>query len=418
MKIYPFSLGCKVNAYETRVLTSLFIKKGYTLGDLNHFDIALINTCAVTHVASKKSRQHIRKIKNKNPKAIVVVMGCYANENAKEIIKDTKADIILGVNHRLKVFDYINEYKKNQKRIVKVDDIKSLRKNNKYEELGIADFNESTRAYIKISDGCNNFCSYCMIPLLRGSLRSRDKNSILCETKSLIKKGYKEIVLTGIDTSSYGKEFQNYRLADLLEDILKENKDLYRLRLSSIEISEIDNHFLSLLKKYKNIANHLHISLQSGSDSVLKRMNRKYTTKEFISKVNAIRKVRNDIALTTDVIVGFPGETTKEFNETYNFIKKVKFYELHVFPFSKRKGTAAYLLKDVDSKIKKERVDKLIKLGNKLKVDYQKSFINKKLDVLIESNNEGFASNYLRVKVKGNANEIKKVTINSNNLVR
>ncbi|MCQ2796521.1 MAG: tRNA (N(6)-L-threonylcarbamoyladenosine(37)-C(2))-methylthiotransferase MtaB [Bacilli bacterium] len=416
MKIYTFSLGCKVNTYETRALTSLFLKQGYTLGDQNHFDVALINTCAVTHVASQKSRQHIRKIRNLNKKAIIVVMGCYANENGEAIVKECDADIVLGVSNRLKVFDYINEFKKNKKKIVKVDEIKSLRKNKKYEELGVNEFNESTRAYIKISDGCDNFCSYCTIPLLRGKLRSREPKMILCEVKALIKNGYKEIVLTGIDTSSYGNEFKNYRLSDLLEDILSKNKDLYRLRLSSIEISEIDNHFLKLLKKYPNFANHLHISLQSGSDSVLKRMNRKYTSKEFLNKVNAIRKVRKDIALTTDVIVGFPGESEKEFTETYNFVKKVKFYELHVFPFSKRKGTSAYLMKDIDSQIKNERVQKLLKLNRELKKKYTKQFLNKKLDVLFEDNRTGLTSNYLRIKGNFKPNKTKKITITKNNL--
>lgn len=417
MKVFALNLGCKVNAYETRALLSLFLKKGYKLGNLNHFDVALINTCAVTHVASQKSRQHIRKLRNINKKAIIVVMGCYANEDSKTIISECGADIVLGVNNRLKVFDYINEFKKKHKKIVQVDDIKSLRKNKKYEELGISEFNESTRAYIKISDGCDNFCSYCTIPLLRGKLRSRDPKMILCESKSLIKKGYKEIVLTGIDTSSYGKEFKNYHLSDLLEDILKKNKDLYRLRLSSIEISEIDNHFLKLLKKYPKVANHLHISLQSGSDSVLKRMNRKYTSKEFLNKVNAIRKIRKDIALTTDVIVGFPNESEKEFNETYNFIKKVKFYELHLFPFSKRKGTSAYLMKDVDPKIKKERVNKLLELNRELKKSYTKQFINKKLEVLFEDNHTGLTSNYLRIKGNFKPNQVKKIIIKKSNLI-
>ena len=417
MKVFAFSLGCKVNAYETRALTSLFLKKGYKLGDSNHFDVALINTCAVTHVASQKSRQHIRKIRHLNKNAILVVMGCYANVDAKLIAKDCEADIILGVSNRLKVFDYINIFKKTHKKIIDVDNIKSLRKNKKYEELGVNEFNESTRAYIKISDGCDNFCSYCTIPLLRGKLRSRDPKTILCEVKALIKKGYQEIVLTGIDTSSYGKEFKHYHLSDLLEDILKKNKDLYRLRLSSIEISEIDNHFLKLLKSYPNLANHLHISLQSGSDSVLKRMNRKYTSKQFYQKVEAIRKVRKDIALTTDVIVGFPNESEKEFMDTYNFIKKVKFASLHVFPFSKRKGTSAYLMKDVDAKIKKERVKKLLKLNEQLKSKYAKQFLNKKLEVLFEDNHTGLTSNYLRIKGNFKANKIKKITINKTNLI-
>ncbi|MCQ2792267.1 MAG: tRNA (N(6)-L-threonylcarbamoyladenosine(37)-C(2))-methylthiotransferase MtaB [Bacilli bacterium] len=417
MKIFATSLGCKVNAYEARAITATFLKHGYQLGDLSHFDVALINTCTVTHVASQKSRQLIRKLRRNNPKAIIIVIGCFVINNANTIIKDCGADIIVSNNHYHEIYPLVNEFKKKQKKIIKVDSKATLRKLTKYEELGINQYTESTRAYVKISDGCDNFCSYCIIPLVRGKLRSRDPKQILCEVKTLIKQGYKEVVLTGIDTSSYGKEFKNYHLADLLNDILKNNPRLYRLRLSSIEISQIDDKFLRILKTYPNFANHLHLSLQSGSDTVLKRMNRKYTNKQFLDKVKAIRQVRKDIALTTDVIVGFPNESEKEFKETLSFLKKVKFSQIHAFPFSPREGTAAYLMKDVDIKIKNQRMRQLLKLNQTLKVNYLKQFYGQTLEVLFEEKNVGLTTNYLRVKGHYPANCIKKIRLNKNNVI-
>lgn len=417
MKFYSLNLGCKVNAYESRVISYLLTKEGYTLGDKNHFDIVIINTCTVTHVASQKSKQQVRKYKKINPHAIVAVMGCYANHHAQELVNECDADIVVGVSNRKLIPELIKKYLNNKKKIIMVDDsISFLRNKIRYEELGLDQCPLSTRQYVKISDGCNNFCSYCIIPTTRGRLRSRKKEDVLAEISSLVKLGYKEIVLTGIDTSSYGKDFTNYNFSNLLEDILSNNKDLFRLRISSIEISEIDDKFLDLLSKYQNIANHLHIPLQSGCDETLKRMNRKYTTKEYLNKIKAIRKIRKDIAITTDVIVGFPLESEKEFKKTYNFIKKVKFYQMHVFPFSPRKGTKAFNMKDLSPIIKKERVNKLLELKHKLESKYKKKFLNKKMDVLFESNSHGLTSNYLKIKGDFKPNEIKKIIINKNNL--
>jgi len=416
LKFYPVNLGCKVNAYETRAVSYLLIKEGYILGDKSHYDIVLINTCTVTHIASQKSKQQIRKYHNLNPKAIVVAMGCYANSHADELIKECGVNIVVGVNYRKEIPNLIKQFLKDKKTKIMVDSLSYIRNKIKYEELGIAQEKVSTRQYVKISDGCNNFCSYCIIPMTRGKLRSRNINEILKEIASLIKDGYKEIVLTGIDTSSYGKDFKNYSFSDLLEEILEKNPKLFRLRISSIEISEIDKKFLTLLKKYKNIANHIHVPLQSGSDTVLNRMNRKYDTKEYLSKIKAIRKVRKDIAITTDVIVGFPDESNKEFNETYNFIRKVKFYQLHVFPFSVREGTKASNMKDLNPKIKKERVNKLLLLKNKLEDSYKNRFLNKKMEVLFESNGNGLTSNYLKIKGNFKPNEVKKIIINKSNL--
>lgn len=417
MKIFATNLGCKVNAYEIRSIVSLLLKNGFSYGDTNHFDVALINTCTVTHVASQKSRQHIRKLRKINPKAIIIVLGCYVINNAKTIINECGADIVISNGHYHEILNLLNEFKKKHKKIIRVDSKLSLRTKAKYEELGINKYPEATRAYIKISDGCNSFCTYCIIPLVRGRLRSRDPKQILCEIKYLIKQGYQEIVLTGIDTSNYGNDLKNYHFSDLLEDILKNNPKLYRLRLSSIEINRIDNKFLSLLKKYPNFANHLHLSLQSGSDKVLKKMNRDYTSEQFLKKVNAIRKVRPDIALTTDIIVGFPNEGEKEFMETYRFAKKVGFAQIHAFPFSKREGTGAYLMKDLNPQIKKMRVDKLLALAKSLKRQYEKQFVGKKLEVLFEANGTGLTSNYLRIKGNFQPNQIKKITIKESNLI-
>ena len=417
MKVIELNLGCKVNAYEVRSLTSILLKNGYIIGDLNHFDVAIINTCTVTHVASQKSRQHIRKLRRANPKAIIVVIGCYVSNNAKTIIKECGADIVIGSGHYHEILDLISKFKKSKQKIIRVDDKSTLRKKAKYEELGTNTYPEATRAYIKIGDGCDSFCSYCIIPLIRGRLRSRDPKQILCEIKYLVSRGYKEIVLAGIDTSNYGNDLKNYHFSDLLEDILKSNPKLYRLRLSSIEITRIDDKFLKLLKTYPNFANHLHISLQSGSDVVLRKMNRHYTSKQFLAKVNAIRKVRKDIALTTDIIVGFPNEGEKEFMDTYNFVKKVKFAQIHAFPFSKREGTAANLMKDIPSNVKRERVTRLLDLSRKLKNAYEKQFINKKIEVLFEANHTGLTSNYLRIKGNFKPNQIKKITIKKSNLV-
>ena len=417
MKFITYNLGCKVNAYELRAITSLMLKEGYILGDINHFDIAIINTCTVTQVASQKSRQHIHKFRLLNKDAVIIAMGCDVNNEAKNILNDCGADIVLGVNNRHLIIGCLKEFLKTKEKINKSEDMPSLRKKCQYEELGLTLVNENARAYVKIEDGCDNFCSYCLIPLMRGKARSRAKEAIFKEIEALIHANYKEIILTGIDTASYGKEFPNYHFSDLLKDILEKFPNLYRLRISSIEISQIDDNFLLLLKKHKNIANHLHIPLQSGSDSVLKRMNRKYTCKQYFEAIKKIRKARLDIAITSDVIVGFPNESEDEFNETYEFIKRIKFMELHVFPFSKRKGTGAYLMKDVDNSVKKKRVHKLIALSKQLKKEYQSQFINQELEVLFENNSEGLTSNYIRVKEKGKPNEIKKIRLNSLNIV-
>lgn len=388
------SLGCKVNSYESSALKEHFLSNGFSDKD----DIVVINTCSVTAVADQKSRQIIRREKRKNPNSIIIVMGCYSQLNGKFVADELKADIVVGTSNRNGIIDFVKEFKKSKKQIVRVDE--DPRKFN-YESLGSISLPLTTRAYIKIEDGCNNFCSYCTIPYTRGRARSRDKAEIIDEIKYLINKGYLEFVITGIHTAHYGLDLKDVTFSSLIEEITNIN-GLYRLRISSIEESEIDDHFIKLLKDKENIANHLHIPLQSGSASVLKRMRRKYNVDDFIAKVEKIRSVRPDIAITTDVIVGFPGETDEEFLETVNFIKKVNFAELHVFPFSCRKGTPAYdMPNQVDPKVKAERVDKLLKLSETLKENYRKQFIGQELEVIVEEKDsatgkyKGHSSNYL-----------------------
>lgn len=394
------SLGCKVNSYENNALKELFLVNGFKENDKN--DIIVINTCSVTSVADQKSRQIIRRERRNNPNAIICVMGCYSQKNADYIKNECGADIIVGTSNRNKIVDFVKEFIKDKKQIVCVDE--DSRK-FKYESFGTIAIPNSTRAYVKIEDGCNNFCSYCIIPYTRGKARSRDKDEIIKEISTLVEKGFKEIVLTGIHTAHYGLDNNSCSFSDLVEEICK-IPNIYRLRISSIEESEIDDKFLELLAKYPCIANHLHIPLQSGSKTVLKRMCRKYNIEDYINKINKITKILPNISITTDVIVGFPGESEEEFEETYNFIKKVNFAELHVFPFSARKGTKAYdMPNQVKPEIKAERVKKLIKLSNELHSKYLEKFKGQDLEVILEERNKttgllsGFTSNYLKLEI-------------------
>ena len=388
------SLGCKVNSYESNALKELFLLNGFSDKD----NIVVINTCSVTAIADQKSRQIIRRERRNNPDAIICVMGCYSQKNAPYVINDCKADIVVGASNRNKLVDYVKTFIKERKPIIDVDDNP---REFKYESFGTVAIPNTTRAYIKIEDGCNNFCSYCTIPYTRGRARSRDKAEIISEIKELIRHGFLEFVITGIHTAHYGIDLKDVTFSSLVEEIL-DLEGLYRLRISSIEESEIDDKFIELLRNRFNIANHLHMPLQSGSPSVLKRMRRKYNVDDFITKVNRIREARPDIAITTDVIVGFPGETEEEFQETVDFIKKVNFAELHVFPFSAREGTPAYSYENqVSPEIKAKRVQTLLDLSEKLKEDYRKKFIGQELEVIIEEKDKksgqmiGHASNYL-----------------------
>ena len=405
MNFKVYSLGCKVNSYECSALSSLLLSKGYTEAKGDDCDIIIINTCSVTATADQKSRQHIRKMMKNYPNVICVVMGCYSQGKMEYISKEIAPQILVGTSHRNEIPELIEQYLKDKKPIVKVD---ANPRDFKYEELGVTSFSENVRAYLKIQDGCDNFCTYCLIPYRRGKMRSRSKENVVAEAKYLISQGYQEIVLTGIHVGGYGRDLDDTSFSDLV-DTLCNLEDLNSLRISSIEESEIDDHLIDLVANNKVLAKHLHIPLQSGSETVLKRMNRKYDKATFLAKLQKIRKACPEIALTTDVIVGFPGETEEEFKETFDFIKECDFNMLHVFPFSAREGTAAYLMKNqVDPQVKKERARVLLDLSNELWDKYVGQFIGKEVEVLIEENIKaenaslGHTTNYINVKIANN----------------
>ena len=405
MNFKVYSLGCKVNSYECSALSSLLLSKGYSEAKGEDCDIIIINTCSVTATADQKSRQHIRKMMKSYPNAICVVMGCYSQGNMEYISKEIAPHILVGTSHRNEIPELIEEFLKDKKPIVRVD---SNPRDFKYEELGVTSFSENVRAYLKIQDGCDNFCTYCLIPYRRGKMRSRSKENVIAEAKFLISKGYQEIVLTGIHVGGYGRDLEGTSFSDLVDELCHLD-GLNSLRISSIEESEIDDHLIDLVVNNKVLAKHLHIPLQSGSETVLKRMNRKYDKAAFLTKLQNIRKAYPDIALTTDVIVGFPGESEEEFKETFDFIKECDFNMLHVFPFSAREGTAAYLMKNqVNPQVKKERARVLIDLSNELWDKYVDQFVDKEVEVLIEENLEadnaslGHTTNYINVKIANN----------------
>ncbi len=402
MKFRCFSLGCKVNSYECSALASALISKGHTESKEKDLDIVIINTCSVTATADQKSRQHIRKLMNEYPQAICVVMGCYSQGNVDYISSEIKPHILVGTSHRDEIPFLIEEYLKNKTPIVKVDDKPRF---FKYEEFGVTSYSENVRAYLKIQDGCDNFCSYCLIPFRRGKMRSRNKEYILEEAKYLINQGYKEIVLTGIHVGGYGRDLNDISFSDLVEQLCG-LEGLYSLRISSIEESEIDEKLIRLYKDNRILAKHLHIPLQSGSDRVLQLMNRKYSCEQFYNKINLIKQSLPDVAITTDVIVGFPQESEENFQETYEFIKKCGFHMLHVFPFSAREGTKAYSMSgQIDPKVKKERCAKLLELSKELWDEYTSRFVGQKVSVLVEKydarNNTsyGHTSNYIDVAI-------------------
>jgi len=395
-----YTLGCKVNEYESEVMSDLLLNAGFKKND--HPDICIVNTCTVTNTADSKCKKLIRSLKRKYPNAILVAVGCLI-QNHKEVVEELEIDIALGNKDKSKIVEYINNYK--EKQISKIYDIDQM----DYENMSLNN-SDLTRAYIKIQDGCDNYCAYCIIPYVRGHVRSKKKGDIINEANHLVDRGHKEIVLTGIHTGNYHDN--NYDLADLLLDLTK-IKNLQRIRISSIEITELNDKFLKVLKENRIIVNHMHIPLQSGSDTILKSMNRKYDVKYFKEKIKKIRKVRPSINITTDVIVGFPGETEEYFKETINTIKEINFTKLHVFPYSKREGTkAASMSNEIDGNIKKERVKTLLKLSKKLEQNYMKENLNQKMDFIPEVYKDGcligHTENYLLIKAKGNKKELNK----------
>lgn len=403
VKVAVYTLGCKVNTYESEYAIKEFIKRGYEITDFSDdtADVYLINTCTVTNTSDQKSRKMIRQARKKNDYAVVAAMGCFTqirdNDNA---IMDY-VDVVIGNTDKSKIVDLIEEYIENKKKILNIKDVT----NTNFDDMEISNFNTRTRALVKIEDGCENFCSYCIIPYVRGKVRSKRPEKVLEEVRKLVKNGYKEIVLTGIHTGHYGADLDNYDFSDLLAELEKID-GLERIRISSIEIVELNDKFLEVLKKSKKIVNHIHIPLQAGSNHVLKLMNRRYDKDFYLERINKIKAIRPDIAITTDIIVGFPNETDKDFEETLEFVKEVDFAGGHVFPFSSRNGTPAAKMKGQLTKEEKHnRCKKLIALFDEQEEKYYKKHVGKTVLVIPETYQEGYLTghtdNYLKVKLEG-----------------
>jgi threonylcarbamoyladenosine tRNA methylthiotransferase MtaB len=377
------TLGCKVNHYETEAIWQLFKGQGYERVEYEQTaDVYVINTCTVTNTGDKKSRQVIRRAVRKNPDAVICVTGCYAQTSPAEIMAIPGVDIVVGTQDRVKMLDYIEQFKKERQPI---NGVGNIMKTRVYEELDVPAFTDRTRASLKIQEGCNNFCTFCIIPWARGLMRSRDPKEVVAQAQQLVDAGYKEIVLTGIHTGGYGEDMKDYNLAQLLRDLESQVKGLKRIRISSIEASQITDEVIEVLDQSEMVVRHLHIPLQSGSNTVLKRMRRKYTMEFFGERLNRLKEALPGLAITSDVIVGFPGETEEEFIETYNFIKEHGFSELHVFPYSKRTGTPAARMTDqIDEEVKNQRVHRLIELSNQLAKEYASTFEGEVLEVIPE----------------------------------
>lgn len=396
MKFNIVTFGCKVNQYESNMMKERMLSSNFFyVENISEANIIVVNTCSVTNVADKKCLKMIRRIKREYPNSILVVAGC-SSQNKQEIYENLDIDILIGNKDKSKIDILLKEYIKNHKRYVKFYNDRKL----DFEDMLISDYNH-IRAFIKIEDGCDNFCSYCIIPYVRGSVRSKNFETVIKEAKLLTQKGHKEIVLTGIHTGHYMDN--DYDLTDLINELSK-IEDLLRIRISSIEITELNDKFLNMLSTNKKVCDHLHIPLQAGSDEILKKMNRKYDLKYYEEKIKKIRMIRPDISITTDIIVGFPYETDELFNETLEFSRKMNFSKIHVFPYSIRLGTsAANMPNQVDESIKKERVKKLMDLSEIMEKEYYNKFVGKELDILVEEcdNNVsvGHSSNYLMIRL-------------------
>ncbi|AGF54700.1 tRNA (N(6)-L-threonylcarbamoyladenosine(37)-C(2))-methylthiotransferase MtaB [Clostridium saccharoperbutylacetonicum] len=410
------TLGCRVNHYETEAMAEKFIQEGYEVTDFENFaDVYVINTCSVTNMSDKKSRQIISRARRRNQEAIIAAVGCYSQVAPEEVAKIEGVDVVLGTRNKGDIVYYINKAKDEQKSQLMVGEVL---KNKQFEELNIEEYQDKTRAFLKIQDGCNRFCAYCVIPYTRGATCSKDPEKVLNEIKNLSQHGFKEIILSGIHTASYGVDLDgNITLITLLEEIEK-LEGIERVRIGSIEPSFFTDEVIGKIKDMKKLCPQFHLSLQSGCDATLKRMNRRYTAKEYEDAVNKIRENLKDASITTDVIVGFPGETDEEFNETYEFLKRLKLTKTHIFKFSPRKGTkAADMTNQIDGTVKDKRSKTLIELNDKNEGDFSKSLIGRELDVLLEQEVtnkkdvfEGYTRNYVKVEIPNvDANMIGKI---------
>ena len=404
-KVAFYTLGCKVNQYDTEAVLEKFKAVDYEVVDFNDYaDVYVVNTCTVTHLSDRKCRQMLRKTKKINENSILVAMGCYA-QIAADKIKDQvdEIDIIIGTDKRNQIVEVVEDFAKNRAETINlVSDIMDV---NEFEEMTISHLGERTRVYIKVQEGCNNYCTYCIIPYTRGKIRSRKEEQVVEEVTRLANLGFKEIILTGIHVLAYGKDLGDTNLIQLLKRV-HEVEGIERIRMSSIEPVAITEEFIEALKELPKVCHHFHLSLQSGSDRVLKRMNRKYTTADYIKSVEDLRALWPDVAITTDIIVGFPGETDEEFEETIAFVEKVKLSQIHIFPFSPREGTPAAKMKDQIAPAVKEKREKALAAKEKaLRLAYMEQFLGQEMEVLFEKHQEGkvsgYTSNYLRVQVVG-----------------
>lgn len=401
------TLGCKVNHYETEGIWNMFKTAGYERVDFERMaDIYIINTCTVTNTGDKKSRQIIRRAVRKNPEAIICVTGCYAQTSPGEVMEIPGVDVVVGTQNRKNMITLIKEHQETR---LPINGVSNIMQNKTFEEMDVPEFSDRTRASLKIQEGCNNFCTFCIIPWSRGLLRSRDPENVIEQAQKLVDAGYKEIVLTGIHTAGYGEDMPDYNFAQLLRDLEAKVNGLKRIRISSIEASQITDEVIEVLDKSTKIVKHLHIPLQSGSNTVLARMRRKYSADFYEEKINKIKKALPGLAITSDIIVGFPGETEEEFMETYHFVRKIGYAELHVFPYSRRTGTPAARMDDqVPNEVKEVRVQKMIDLSNELAKNYATKYENEVLEVIPEEKSSsklgnlvGYTDNYLKVQFEG-----------------
>lgn len=408
MKFHVTTLGCKVNTYESEAITQDLLKAGYEPTEhMSEASIHIINTCAVTHTSDAKSRQMIRKALKSNPESTICVMGCYSQLDVKTVRSIPGVDVVIGTSQRDHLLDYIREHQATNQQVVKVENIFT---NSRFDPLEVTSYSDNTRAFLKIQDGCNNYCSFCIIPVTRGPIRSRPASDVIAEAQRLVDQGFKEIVLTGIHTAGYGEDLEAYSFAQLIEDLVRQVPHLPRLRISSIEASQVSDHLIDVMKASRVVVDHLHMPIQSGSDTILKAMKRKYGTAFFQDRVRYLRQQFPDIAITTDVIVGFPGESEALFQETVDFIRDIQFSALHVFPYSIRRGTlAASMKQQVDAEVKKARVDTLLHLSIQLEQRYAKSMMGRTLELLVETYDattgmvHGYTTNYIKVYVPGDA---------------
>lgn len=408
MRFLIYTLGCKVNTYESEMMKEKLLANNFIYDEENP-ELIIVNTCSVTNNADHKSEKMVRHYKRNYKEALIVVCGC-SSQNDASIYEEIGVDVLIGNRKKSEIVNLINNYLESKEKYKYIDNNRKLC----FEDMQISKFTTHTRAFVKIEDGCDNFCSYCVIPFVRGSIRHKDFDLVLKEVKTLVDNNHQEIVFTGIHTGSYNSN--GHDLTDLIHEVSK-LENLKRIRISSIEITELNSKFLNELKNNPKICDHLHIPLQAGSNTILEKMNRKYDLEKFKKIINEIRKIRKNISITTDVIVGFPGETEELFNETMENVKEINFSKVHVFPYSIRKGTKASLMPDqVLENIKHERSKKLICLSNELENNYYKQFLNQEIEVLIEKNGDyslGTTSNYLKVKINQKLlnNELVKVNL-------